>query len=212
MKTKERFALAFKHDTGLMALLVDYHHENTATDEHEHGQTQEYMEIIEAAYESGDPVPFTLFEDSILIQEVWLRLEEARKASKKGDMMKPTEYVANALKTESLDIKAITGRVSDPETVRLLHAAIGLETEVGEIQDALKKHIFYGKPLDKVNLGEELGDLFWYMAVMSDVLGVSFEAVMEKNIAKLKARYGDKFSSEKALNRDLDTERKILES
>ena len=31
------------------------------------------------------------------------------------------------------------------------------------------------------------------------------------NIAKLKARYGEKFSSEKAINRDLETERNILE-
>ena len=35
---------------------------------------------------------------------------------------------------------------------------------------------------------------------------------LEANIAKLKARYGDKFSTEKAVNRDLDTERNILES
>ena len=35
--------------------------------------------------------------------------------------------------------------------------------------------------------------------------------VMENNITKLKARYGDKFSEEKAENRDLDTERKILD-
>ena len=31
------------------------------------------------------------------------------------------------------------------------------------------------------------------------------------NINKLKARYGDKFSSERAINRDLETEREILE-
>jgi hypothetical protein len=34
---------------------------------------------------------------------------------------------------------------------------------------------------------------------------------MEKNIAKLKARYGDKFSEESAEHRDLKTEREILE-
>jgi hypothetical protein len=32
------------------------------------------------------------------------------------------------------------------------------------------------------------------------------------NIKKLKARYGEKFSSDKAINRDLETERKILEA
>lgn len=49
------------------------------------------------------------------------------------------------------------------------------------------------------------------MAVMADTLGVSFDDIQEKNIAKLKARYGAKFSEVAALNRDLDTERKILE-
>jgi len=34
---------------------------------------------------------------------------------------------------------------------------------------------------------------------------------MERNINKLKARYPDKFSQEKALNRNLDIERDILE-
>ena len=121
------------------------------------------------------------------------------------------EYVKNALVTESKDFEAIGARLANPENIRLLHAAIGLCTESGEVQDALKKHLFYGKPLDKVNLAEELGDIFWYMAILADTLGVSFDEIQEKNIAKLKARYGAKFSEAAALNRDLDTERKILE-
>lgn len=125
--------------------------------------------------------------------------------------MNNKEYVKNAIVTESNNFEAIGARVSQPENIRLMHAAIGLATEAGEIQDQLKKAIFYGKTLDKVNLAEELGDLFWYMAVMADTLGVSFDDIQEKNIAKLKARYGAKFSEVAALNRDLDTERKILE-
>lgn len=122
------------------------------------------------------------------------------------------EYVQNALVTESDNFEAISGRMGTPENIRLLHAAIGLCTESGEIQDQLKKAIFYGKPLDKVNLAEELGDVFWYMAIMSDALNVSFAEIMEKNIAKLKARYGAKFTENAALNRDIPAERKILEA
>ena len=36
--------------------------------------------------------------------------------------------------------------------------------------------------------------------------------VMERNITKLKARYGEKFTEEKANTRDLNTERQILEN
>ena len=35
--------------------------------------------------------------------------------------------------------------------------------------------------------------------------------MLQRNIDKLKARYPDKFSQEKALNRNLDKERDILE-
>lgn len=122
------------------------------------------------------------------------------------------EYVKNALITESKDFEGISARISTTENIRMLHAGVGLATESGEILDQLKKAIFYGKPIDKVNLAEEIGDQMWYLAILADTLGVSFDEIQAKNIAKLKARYGAKFTEAAALNRDLDTERKILES
>ena len=126
--------------------------------------------------------------------------------------MKSKSYINDAIKTESTDFDGMNNRLNDDGLKRLLHAGIGLSTESGEFLDALKKHIFYGKPLDKVNLAEEVGDLFWYLAIAADELGFEFEEVMEKNITKLKARYGEKFSSDKAENRNLDKEREILET
>lgn len=126
-------------------------------------------------------------------------------------MMNSSDYIKNAIKTESVDFKAIENRLSQKGMFRLLHAGMGLSTEAGEFLDSLKKHVFYGKPLDKINLAEELGDLFWYCAIVADELGVEFEPIMERNIEKLKARYGDRFNEEKAENRDLKLERDILE-
>lgn len=114
------------------------------------------------------------------------------------------DYIQDAIKTESVHFN-VTGRE------RLLHAGIGLATESGEFLDALKKSIFYGKELDTVNLKEELGDVLWYMAIAMDALGTDFETEMEKNIKKLKARYGEKFSQDSAEKRDLKREREILE-
>lgn len=125
--------------------------------------------------------------------------------------MNSKQYMSDAIRTESRDFDAMNTRLNDDGIKRLLHAGIGLSTEAGEFLDALKKHIFYGKELDRVNLAEELGDLFWYMAIVGDELGIEFEDVMARNITKLKARYGEKFSEEKADKRDLETERKILE-
>ena len=126
--------------------------------------------------------------------------------------MQTSEYIKNAVKTESRDFDAIGNRLQSVENQRLLHAGIGLATEAGEFLDALKKHVFYGKDLDTVNLREEMGDIFWYCAIIADQLDVDFSEVMERNIAKLKARYGEKFSEDKATQRDLNTEREILES
>lgn len=125
--------------------------------------------------------------------------------------MESKEYISDAKRTESTNFSEIAQRISSEETIRMLHAAIGLVTEAGELQDALKKHIFYGKSLDKVNLKEEMGDLFWYLAILADTLGVEFEEIMESNIAKLKLRYGEKFDSARSQNRDLQGERRLLE-
>jgi NTP pyrophosphatase (non-canonical NTP hydrolase) len=97
------------------------------------------------------------------------------------------------------------------KTLRILHGAIGVCTEAGELQDALKRQIYYGKTLDEINIAEEIGDVMWYVALLCNSLGVNLEDVCERNIAKLKARYGEKFSNHAAINRDLDTERKVLE-
>ena len=120
------------------------------------------------------------------------------------------EYVENVLKTESNDFDAIKERF-DPTIIRLLHGVMGMATEAGEMLDQLKKVLFYGKELDFVNLIEEMGDSSWYQAIICDELQVEFKEIWKKNIAKLKARYGDKFNESGALDRDLDNERKILE-
>ena len=125
--------------------------------------------------------------------------------------MNSTDSLQDAVKPESTNFKSMDERLSKDGLKRLLHAGMGLSTEAGEFLDALKKHIFYGKELDRVNLAEEMGDVFWYCAIVASELGINFEDVMDKNIEKLKARYGEKFTEEKADSRDLDKERDILE-
>jgi NTP pyrophosphatase (non-canonical NTP hydrolase) len=120
-------------------------------------------------------------------------------------------YVSNVLRSESPITPEMIERISDPKMIRLLHGAIGLSTETGELLDAIKKHIYYGKPLDLVNISEESGDICWYIGLIIDVLQTTLDDVMTVNIDKLKARYPEKFTEFHAENRDLETERKILE-
>ena len=127
--------------------------------------------------------------------------------------MNSKDYIKAALNTEADVHKGAMERIKDNEKlIRLLHTAMGLATEAGEFLDQLKKHIFYGKPLDEINLKEEIGDAFWYIAIGLDVMGEKdFGQVMKTNIEKLVKRYPEKFKEWDALNRDLSKERKVLE-
>ena len=94
---------------------------------------------------------------------------------------------------------------------RLVHAVLGLMSEAGELMDQLSAHIFAKQPLDEVNIKEEFGDTFWYLAEGHNAVGAVFQQTMQTNIDKLRARYGDKFSEAAALTRDLTKERAVLE-
>lgn len=125
--------------------------------------------------------------------------------------MNGKEYVELSRLADLKDYSVIQERLSRKETSKLVHYFLGMGTESAELLDALKKSLMYGKTLDTVNIKEELGDVLWYIARTCDLLGVSIEEVMDLNIRKLKARYGQAFTEHAALNRDLTTERAVLE-
>lgn len=106
--------------------------------------------------------------------------------------MDADEYQHLALRTEARD---------RARNERLLNAALGLAGESGEVCDLLKKHLMQGHALDETKLAEELGDLLWYVALACDTLELPLGVVMERNVAKLRRRYPDGFSSERSVNR-----------
>ena len=87
-------------------------------------------------------------------------------------------------------------------TLNLLHAAVGISGEAGELLDAVKKHWAYEKDLDKENVIEELGDLEFYMQALRNEIGVPRSYILSQNIAKLSKRYATlKYSNEQAQER-----------
>lgn len=92
-----------------------------------------------------------------------------------------------------------------------LHYTLGMVTESAEIADVFKKNLAYGKPIDWVNLQEEIGDVMWYIANFCRRNGFDLEKILDTNIEKLRARYPEKFTEDNANIRDLDKERRILE-
>ena len=89
-----------------------------------------------------------------------------------------------------------------PEGMNLLHMAVGVSGEAGELIDAVKKHAVYNKPIDRDNIIEELGDLEFYMEGLRAELGITREETLEGNIIKLGKRYKDlKYSDQQAQDR-----------
>lgn len=96
--------------------------------------------------------------------------------------------------------------------VRTMHHLLGLQTEIGELVDAYKKTIYYGAPLDEVNVLEEVGDLEYYLELFCDSAGIDREVAKERVIQKLRQRYPEKFTQKDAIDRDLGAERAVLRS
>lgn len=70
--------------------------------------------------------------------------------------------------------------------------AMGIAGEAGEVVEKWKKIVAYdgGKVSDErlAELAKELADVVWYVAVMADSLGLSFDDIMQRNVEKLKSR------------------------
>lgn len=107
----------------------------------------------------------------------------------------------------NLDYPRILVKDKNPEPDQLVLKMI---KDTCKILDMLKKKIYYNKPIDELQFKNTTTILMLNMSDFMNCYDLSLEETFEINIEKLKARYGDKFSSERAINRDLDAERKIL--
>jgi NTP pyrophosphatase (non-canonical NTP hydrolase) len=89
---------------------------------------------------------------------------------------------------------------------RLFNWSLSLVEEAGETAGVVKKFLFHGHNSEwaRLKVVDELGDLLWYADALMEELGISWEEVLEGNIAKLKKRYPDGFSSEASQNREKD--------
>jgi len=79
--------------------------------------------------------------------------------------------------------------------------SMGLTGEAGETVDYIKKCLYHGHKMDCDVVEKEIGDVLWYIAVLSDTLGIDLELVADKNINKLRERYPEGFDEEKSVKR-----------
>jgi NTP pyrophosphatase (non-canonical NTP hydrolase) len=81
------------------------------------------------------------------------------------------------------------------------HMASCLPSEAGELFDAVKREVIYCKPLDRVNVIEEMGDIEFYLEGLRQVYGITREETIAANQAKLAVRYGTTYSDRAAQER-----------
>lgn len=91
-----------------------------------------------------------------------------------------------------------------PEKADMMHAAIGVAGEGGELLDAIKRHVIYNKPLDMANVLEELGDIEFFLEQLRQRVGITREEALAANIAKLSVRYNGLKYSDKAAQERID--------
>lgn len=95
----------------------------------------------------------------------------------------------------------------------LYNTSSALSLNAGEFADfAIKKFVFYGKPFNDQPLIDRLTKVHTLVETILQEAGFTVEQARERNIAKLKVRYNDKFTEAAALERNLEEERKILEN
>lgn len=70
--------------------------------------------------------------------------------------------------------------------------AMGIAGEAGEVIEKWKKIIAYNdgriNKSDLDELSKELGDVVWYVAVLADSLGLTFDQIIKDNLKKLTDR------------------------
>lgn len=98
--------------------------------------------------------------------------------------------------------RAALRTAGDDHSKYLLNGVMGLCGEAGEVIDLVKKHLHQGHELDRDKVAEELGDVLWYCALISESIRFPLGTVMEMNISKLIKRYPEGFSKERSVHRE----------
>ena len=106
------------------------------------------------------------------------------------------------LASRTLPDAQLSGDCGDINTHLLIHGALKLAGEAGEVADIVGK--WYGQmhDLDRDDLINELGDVLWHLAEICTALQVELGHVAYRNLRKLAARYpGEGFDASRSLNR-----------
>ncbi len=110
------------------------------------------------------------------------------------------KYAEQGFNENRINILSVLNNTKIPKNTRnsleefdyrldLLHCAVGMADESGEILDHIKKYVYHNKPFDLAAITSEFGDHSWYKFNALRLLGISFSDTLKANKIKLDARY-----------------------
>lgn len=137
-------------------------------------------------------------------------MDAAEAATAWADRVKKALFYGKSIELKT-SYKSQTSLVHNQELSQLIHSVLGIFTEAGEMLQHLHEILTGQTEMDRVNLIEELGDLYWYTAILHRVTNSLPSDVWATNIAKLDRRYPQGFNEQCAITRDIDSERQVLE-
>ncbi|WNG21332.1 nucleoside triphosphate pyrophosphohydrolase family protein [Cystobacter fuscus] len=101
------------------------------------------------------------------------------------------EYQLSALRTDQMPAERTVG---DPPTgPEIMMSLLGLAGEAGELLSEFKKCLRDGPSYKLFNerIGEELGDLLWYLSNVASKLGLDLDKIASDNLAKCRSRWDE---------------------
>lgn len=86
--------------------------------------------------------------------------------------------------------------MNDPDK-QIMNWGLGIAGEAGDVAGCIKKTVAH-KNDQLPGIRENIGDTMWYISEICNFYGWSLDEILEENIEKLRARYPEGFSFEKA--------------
>ena len=104
-----------------------------------------------------------------------------------------TRWYNEAMTFEEYQKRALMTVISSSDAFKdSLHWVLGINGEAGEVAEKVKKIIRDKNGVmsqqDKLELGKELGDVLWYLAVFAHDLGLPLDRIARENLDKLQSR------------------------
>ena len=90
-----------------------------------------------------------------------------------------------------------TAKKFETDEKEILTWGLGITGEAGDVASCIKKTYAHDND-QRIGIRENIGDMLWYAAMICNFFKWNMEEVLNENVEKLKKRYPEGFTIEKA--------------